>query len=352
MSVKLRWKKYSNGTKTAYLDIYNKGDRRKEYIGIKIKKNSSNKKELRVKAEKIRTKRHDAIIDNRYDIISEDKINTDFLLYYKAFIDEYLKAGSRKYIAAFKKFEEFLNTKKIKALKFKNLNSKLCQEFKDYLYTKSNLKGETPFDYFKRFRAIIKQALRDGFLRENPIDGIVVKKPKETLKKEILTIEEIQKLVKAKCGNGEVRRAFLFALFTGLGEAEFKILKWKNVQDGRLNINRCKTGEKVKIKLNDLCISIIGVESNNSNDLIFNLPSNTAINYHLSKWVKKAEIHKHITFYCARHSFGVLNVNSGANLKTISKLMGHRSTATTSLYLNYLEEAKDKAIDNLPKIEI
>ena len=50
MSVTLRWKKYPNGTLSAYLDIYEQGNRRKKYIDVKIPKNSTQKKELKKKA--------------------------------------------------------------------------------------------------------------------------------------------------------------------------------------------------------------------------------------------------------------------------------------------------------------
>ena len=73
MSVTLRWEKYPNGTLSAYLDIYDGGNRKKKFIDIKIHKNSSNKKELKKKASAITTKVKNSIIDQTYGIISDDK---------------------------------------------------------------------------------------------------------------------------------------------------------------------------------------------------------------------------------------------------------------------------------------
>ena len=108
MSVKLRWKKNKDGSKTAYLDIYQKGKRRKKYIDIKIEKNDTDKKDKKIKAEDIRSKYHTQIIDKKFDIVSEDRMNADFIQYYQNFLFNYHKAGIRKYRYAYEKFLLYL----------------------------------------------------------------------------------------------------------------------------------------------------------------------------------------------------------------------------------------------------
>ncbi len=50
------------------------------------------------------------------------------------------------------------------------------------------------------------------------------------------------------------------------------------------------------------------------------------------------------------HSFAVLILNNGANLKTAADCMGHESTAHTIKYLNFVENLQDEAINNLPTL--
>lgn len=370
-TVNLRWKKYKSGTESAYLDIWHNGTRRKEFIDIKIKKGEK-KKDKRDTAKKIRTKRHNAIIEKKHDIFSEDRLEVDFIKYYQIFLKNYKKAGIRKYRYAYEKFLLFLkregNIKKIIAtennlvqpystisekerFKFKDLTKDICQGYKDYLYGPSGLKGETPYDYYKRFKAVVNKAYDERYLIENVSSKVKLQKPKSTLEKQILTKEELQILAKTKCGNPEVKRAFLFACFTGLGEKEIKSLVWKEVADGRLNTKRAKNGEKLSSKLPATAIKLLGPVGL-KNKKIFTLPSDVAISKNIKNWLKRAKIDKHITFYCGRHSFAVMNLKAGVNLKTISKLMGHTTTVPTNKYLNYLDEEKDKAMDSLPELDI
>lgn len=374
MSVTLRWKEYTNGTKSAYLDIYDKGRRRKEYLDIKIPKGkvkvgSDPKTTRRTLAEAIRTKYHNALMAKNYDVFLIDKLNSDFIEYFHDFVISHDKAGAKKYKYSYEKFLVFLKYKKYISkivapesvrklsttnitLTFSSLDKSVCTEFKDFLYSEhSKLKGETPYDYFKRFRTVVKKAIEERYLNEDPVSGIKLKKSENKLNKQILTESELRLLANTECGNSEVKRAFLFSCFTGLGEKEIRTLKWSNVVNDRLKTQRAKNGREISSKLPLTAIKLLG-EHGSSGTRIFKLPSDVTVGKYLKRWVAKAGIDKHISYYCSRHSFAVLNLRNGANLKTISKLMGHTTTASTNKYLNYLDEAKDLAMDNLPDIEI
>ena len=57
MSIKLRTKKISDRSESLYLDIYMKGNRSYEFLGIKINKNDSERKQKKQLAEAKRSKR-------------------------------------------------------------------------------------------------------------------------------------------------------------------------------------------------------------------------------------------------------------------------------------------------------
>ncbi|MCR8667410.1 tyrosine-type recombinase/integrase [Aestuariibaculum sp. M13] len=91
--------------------------------------------------------------------------------------------------------------------------------------------------------------------------------------------------------------------------------------------------------------------------MIFNLVnekgnsiSDNGVNKCLKNWVQRAKIDKHITFYCARHTFATQLLLYGANLKTVADALGHADTRNTIKYLNYIDSLKDDAVDNLPEI--
>ena len=58
----------------------------------------------------------------------------------------------------------------------------------------------------------------------------------------------------------------------------------------------------------------------------------------LKKWIKAAGITKHISFHCARHTFGCLQVEAGTNLMVIQRLMGHKNFSTTEIYAKMSDE--------------
>ena len=83
---------------------------------------------------------------------------------------------------------------------------------------------------------------------------------------------------------------------------------------------------------------------------IFPLPDISICSRHLKQWVKEAGINKHITWHCARHSFAVNLLNAGANIKTVSALLGHSSIKMTEKYLHVIDSQKKDAMNSLGRI--
>lgn len=365
MGVHLRTKKLSNGGKTFYLDIYRDGVREYEFLGIKINPSDStkDKNEKTTLAKTIRAKREIEVNSEEYEVVPKHKKKADFMQFFLAYIQNSKGKGVRKFKATLLRFDDYLKYSKDKSsskpfderkwesFPVKRLSKKVCQGYYDYLKHESGLTGETPYDYFKRFRTVVNSAIDERMLLKNPLKGIQIKREGNNLKKEILEREELQKLTETYCGNTEVKRAFLFACFTGLGEAELRKLTWRRIQNDRLRIFREKNGEPIYNLLPPFALKILG-ERGASNDLIFTLPSSAAIGKNIRNWVKNAQIDKKISFYCARHTFAVQLLENGANLKTVADCLGHTSTKHTLKYLNYTNKLKDKAITDLPSLDI
>lgn len=56
--------------------------------------------------------------------------------------------------------------------------------------------------------------------------------------------------------------------------------------------------------------------------------------------------------HLARHSFAVNILNGGADIKTVSSLLGHASLKMTEKYLHVVDSRKQSAIDSLGEIAI
>jgi len=183
----------------------------------------------------------------------------------------------------------------------------------------------------------------------NPAQEISISS-KGGIKKQILTPDEIQLLVKTPITNEQVKKAFIFSLFTGLRFSDIINLKWFNIDfnNNILNFTQEKTQEQVNLKLHTSALKVLG-KPRKPKDFVFNLPSHTACNKGLKHWVKKAGINKTITWHCARHSFATNIIFFGADVNTASKLLGHTSLRFTERYTHVVNSLKEKAISNLPE---
>lgn len=105
----------------------------------------------------------------------------------------------------------------------------MMEHFVEYLQSIS--KGEGALTHWKRWKKIVKAAVKKDILRKNPCEDIVCKADEEALKKDILSIEEIQQLTATtyKGQNPETRRAFIFTLYTGIRFCNIKDLTFANV---------------------------------------------------------------------------------------------------------------------------
>ena len=351
MKVALRRKKLKSGAESLYLDIYHNGQRSYEFLDIKIdpKDKAETRKENEEVAMLIKANRESDLLTSGTGYVPKRKRKVSFNAYFSSFIDSYKKKDLRMIKGAFHQFKSFSNNK---AYQISQINHALCKQFAEYLQDDAGLSGETPKNYFTRFKKVLNAATSEGYFKENPASKIQFKyDDSDNLKKQILQADEMKLLWQTECGNDEVKRAFLFACNTGLGAAELRKLTWAKIANNRLKVNREKVkSSSIHIPLSKTAIALIG-ERGMPNEKVFTLEqSDNAINKVLRNWTARAGIEKHITFYCGRHTFAVQLLSNGANLKTVADCMGHTSTKHTIKYLNYVDSLRDAAIDSLPDI--
>ena len=280
------------------------------------------------------------------------------------YLQEYTKKDIKTIKAVINHFRLFL---KATYPTFSN-NIKPVQLTKDVVvafveYLNSYCKGSGASSYYKRFKKIINRAVEVDIIEKNPCTGVKCISDEQALTKDVLSLEEMELLIKTTYTgqNENIRKSFIFCLYTGIRFCDVVDLKYKNVdyKNKILKFEQNKTkghsaNSAVIIPLNDGLLSLIGTppENNKKETLIFNLPSHTMCLKALKRWTAIAGIDKHITWHCARHSFAVNILNNGANIKTVASLLGHSGLKHTEKYTRAVDSLKEQAINSLPELKL
>ncbi|KAA6338401.1 Tyrosine recombinase XerD [termite gut metagenome] len=361
---------YESGKMAGKPKFQVKHNRRKENLSLYLldkphtaAERQQNKETLEL-AMKIRVEREQELKESMlgYRLKKDRKVN--FLDYFQTYIESYTKKDLRMMQIALSRFKGFLREKYPVyefSIRAEHLNKEMMAEFVEYLQNRSV--GEGAKSIYQRFKKVVKHATDHDVLIKNPCDGIQCKVDDQILRKDILSLEEIQALISChyQHENPEVRRAFIFCLYCGLRFCDAKDLTFRNIDYSNrlLKFEQNKTkghsaSSGVVIPLNEGLLSLIGnpSEDDNLDSLVFTLPSYESCCKSVKRWVKRAGINKHISWHCARHSFAVNILNNGANIKTVASLLGHSGLKHTEKYTRAVDKLKEDAINSLPELKL
>lgn len=377
---KLLQKKLSDGNFSLYLDYYlgrinvkdeatgeikSKVQRKREFLKLSLFANPrtpNEKEQNRVTLElarRIRNEKEQELLEGKTGYrLTVRRLN--FFDFVQSYYNEYTKGDKRVIKGAVKRFTDFI------ALEYPQHNhnittdqitADMMEHFVEYLQSTS--RGEGAATIWARWKKIIKAAVKRDLFLKNPCEGITCRTDEGALKKDILSTEEMKRLINTRYPgqNQETRRAFIFTLYTGIRFCDIKDLVYSNVdyENKTLMFNQKKTqGHSSKswvtIPLNKNLLRLIGEGERNAK--IFNLPSQAMCLKALRHWTARAGITKHITWHGGRHSFAVNILNAGANIKTVASLLGHSGLQHTEKYTRAVDKLKEDAINSLPNLEI
>lgn len=359
-TVSLLRRAISNGRISLYLDFYpaiRKPDSmkmtRREYLGIYIYAKPANEvqrnfnREMLEKAEAIRCMRVTSLINEKFDFLDYEKQNADFLAYFK----EVCKKKYEKWDAVYRHFYNFVNGK----CKFGDVTIELCTQFKTYLLNANQLRlthlkmrKNSAAGYYSTFRALLRIAYRDKMIREN-INDFLERIDKEDVKKEYLTHDELKQLANTACDKPVLKQASLFSCLTGLRINDILNLEWEDLviapdQGYCIRIRTIKTKAEASLPISNEAIELCGERTTGK---VFKGLKRSMTNYPLKKWVSVAGITKPITFHSFRHTYATLQIASGTDIYTVSKMLTHRNVSTTQIYADLVSEKKRETVNKI-----
>lgn len=356
--VKLREKRLSNGGMSLYLDIYRNGKRHKEYLKLYLidAKTPAEKEQNRqtlATAQAIKSKRLIEIQNGEYSFTRQFKDDTPFLEYFREMVEERKKRKDSKgnygnWHSCLRYLEMYCD----ESTTFRNVTPEFILGFKEFLNNVEKdthkrvhprmerdsfqgLSQNSKLSYFNKLRACINHAFNNRIMPYNPLVGIEGFKAAE-VKRDYLTLEEIKKLAATPCRYPALKRAFLFSCLTGLRKSDIQKITWGDVQKfgdfTRIIFKQKKTGGQEYLDITPQAEKYLGKRGNPEDRVFSGFTYGSFTSVELQRWCMAAGMYKELTFHCGRHTFAVLMLDLGADIYTVSKLLGHRELSTTQIY--------------------
>ena len=380
--IKLRFKQLKDGNQSIYLDCYVNGIREYKFLNLYLRPDTSrenkmwNKEQLRL-ANAIKAQYIIDIQNGEFGFKDRNRTRKlNFLTYCEDMAAEYEANGQTSCAVLMRSAVKRMTAYKGKNVTFNHIDKEFLIGFIEYLNSdirdfdkesKDKKRKPKPLSevykeaLFARIMVALNKAERDGIIVKNPGKDIDRKlKPHAEQKSRCyLTLDEIQKIIDTEYKpDNDIKPAFLFCCFSGLRYSDVQKLTWGEITvspEGyaQIETNMQKTGKDITIPLSDNALKWLPERSDqpSASRIFYKLPDQvTNADVRLRTIIKKAGITKHVTFHVARHTFATLTLTYGADLYTVSKLLGHSNIRTTQIYAKIVDESKRKAVNLIPKL--
>ncbi|MBL7817567.1 MAG: site-specific integrase [Saprospiraceae bacterium] len=288
-------------------------------------------------------------------------------------IENMVKAGrignSKAYKDAKNSFSNFRNGKDFN---FNEMTPTMLTHYEQYMRERK-VTGNTVGAYCRVIRAVYNKAIMEGYALKSkyPFVDFKVSKLKSDVRKRAISYENIQKIAQVDLskhtGLENSRNYFLFSYYCiGMNFNDMAKLQWSDVEDGRFQYTRSKTGKKFNLKMVEPAVKIVDYYRDEATDTyvfpILHSERHTnpvSINNRIKKSLKRMNkdlkeiaelvgIKTKLTTYVARHSAATVLKKLGYPTSVIQELLGHGTEAMTQKYLDETEsDTLDLALEGL-----
>ena len=295
-------------------------------------------------------------IGNINQLIDNPKIITykedsSFLAWMESEIDkETYTAGTianhKAALAVLKRFKEDMT--------FTQVDYKCICDFENFLKN-AGYAINTIAKFMKIFRRFVNLAIDEEMVTVYPFRKYHIKT--ENVQKQSLTERELRRIEdkeeKAELTEEErkVVKGFLFSVYSGLRFSDIiQVTKQhiKNIYRNKWVVLRMqKTDHEVRIPISKMFggkAATMIQENKTTTGKLFQLPCNARCNLVLKRVLKRFNIHRHITFHCARHTCATVLLSKGVSLPIIQHILGHQSIKTTQVYSAVKDSTINKEI--------
>ena len=314
------------------------------------------------KVRALRQQEYDTAVvysDREQEMIAQnERMEQDFIAYFNSIIYKVHPNSSNSIIVNWTRVGKLLSIfSEGKPIPFRKINVKLLEDLKLFMLTApqgGNKKGTLSQNSAATYFSIVKAGLHRAFIDEYLTVDIAAKVkgiPELKVKRETLTLEEAELLAQTPCENEVLKRAFFFAILTGIRLCDIHELTWGEIQKTstgwRVDFTQRKTHVVDYLPINEQAYSLCGEPGEHDQQIFAGLTGSSWISRPLKKWIAASGIKKHITFHCSRHTFATLQLENGTDIFVVKGMLGHTNVKTTQIYAHIVDKSKQNAAEVL-----
>ena len=314
------------------------------------------------KVRALRQQEYDTAVvysDREQEMIAQnERMEQDFIAYFNSIIYKVHPNSSNSIIVNWTRVGKLLSIfSEGKPIPFRKINVKLLEDLKLFMLTApqgGNKKGTLSQNSAATYFSIVKAGLHRAFIDEYLTVDIAAKVkgiPELKVKRETLTLEEAELLAQTPCENEVLKRAFFFAILTGIRLCDIHELTWGEIQKTstgwRVDFTQRKTHVVDYLPINEQAYSLCGEPGEHDQQIFAGLTGSSWISRPLKKWIAASGNKKHITFHCSRHTFATLQLENGTDIFVVKGMLGHTNVKTTQIYAHIVDKSKRNAAEVL-----
>lgn len=299
---------------------------------------------------------------------AEINVLSSFEYYIEVLKKEGRAGTAESYTSALNSLKSYLKTKHRKRLFFWDITPEWLSRYEDWMLS-SNKSVTTIGIYLRNLRSIFNRAIDDGKVNQSsyPFGKRKYQIPASKNIKKALTLADIGKIAQhePKTDNEAFARdMWMFSyMCNGANVKDIALLKYKNVQHGKIYFVRAKTERSSKQNQKEVSAIMLpevkaiiekwGIKPTDPDAYIFGMLEDgdtpqrimmkvkqvvKNINKYMKRIGEKLELPLKLTTYNARHSYATILKREGASIELISESLGHKDLKTTENYLDSFED--------------
>ena len=233
---------------------------------------------------------------------------------------------------------EYLKTLNMSDIKLRDITPSIIEGFQNYCL--KTLRNNTTNKQLKMLKRILSYAVKERYLEVNPFQ---LNLKEEKLEYHTLTVDDVKYLMSLQITDKRIesiRDLFCLQSTTGLSYSDMVTLSKDDIQDGVIIKRRKKTDIQFVIPVLPIAKKIL-----EKYDYQLPVLSNQKYNQYLKILGDYAKMPMKLHSHLGRHSFACILLNSGVDMKTISRTLGHSTMRTTEKI--YAEMSNKTVVSNI-----